>query len=51
MIVADNEGSFDVPVFNTSLRNVKRAARDVYDVAPENILVSVVNATQTGGDK
>jgi len=42
MIVADNEYTTTIPIENSTLKTVKKAAMDVYQVAPKNILVTKV---------
>ena len=42
MIVTDGERTSEIPVFNSSLRTLKKAAMDVYGVKPGNILVSQI---------
>lgn len=42
MIVTDGNVTSTIPITNSSLKLVKRAAMDVYGVKPGNILVSQI---------
>lgn len=42
MIVTDGQQTSTIPISNSTLKACKKAAMDVYSVAPGNILVSIV---------
>lgn len=42
MIISNGQYTTEIPVLNSSIKNCKKAALDVYGVKPENVLVSQV---------